>query len=499
MGFFSSTKRFIAASLFSRLVLVVALAAIIVPILAYVVSQNRAVSATAAAQGDSTTSIPTCFPTVTRNVEPLVRSLVADNVSQDDLLTLLDIMTETNFSHPSASSEALLRVIALGIRVVRPIMTAFNVTHPIELLTRLPVITKLFRTKGPLVCHRDTVPDNDQGCCYFSCSNWDWYEAKEIKAAHGMLYTAFALGIIMIVIAIVVLVKVPSERTFPNVIPYYVMVIQFVISFVMCIIHWIGKETSFCCNKANFLEATFSSGACGGTYVQTITEQYGGISLAFWWASAAFNIWLFIVFPQNVSKTNMKLLFLFESVIAWILPAFFIGVQFSLKGKDTFTLQPFCHDCMGLDEQVLYFFYILQVQIVTGLAGFFISWFIYKKYRSVEEGDVDDEIAGKVIAENEEFSYVSNRYIYYVVAIFFSLTLNLLVYSIFTLSLGDIESAIEEYFLCAAFSFNAPDACVRGGAAQYSTVLILLLWPFNVLGLALINLSYLIFTIRSQY
>ena len=64
---------------------------------------------------------------------------------------------------------------------------------------------------GPLVCHRDTVPDNDQGCCYFSCSNWDWYEAKEIKAAHGMLYTAFALGIIMIVIAIVVLVKVPSE------------------------------------------------------------------------------------------------------------------------------------------------------------------------------------------------------------------------------------------------------------------------------------------------
>ena len=110
-----------------------------------------------------------------------------------------------------------------------------------------------------------------------------------------------------------------------------------------------------------------------------ITEQYGGISLAFWWASAAFNMWLFIVFPQNVSKTNMKLLFLFESVIAWILPAFFIGVQFSLKGKDTFTLQPFCHDCMGLDEQVLYFFYILQVQIVTGLAGFFISWFIYKK------------------------------------------------------------------------------------------------------------------------
>ena len=94
---------------------------------------------------------------------------------------------------------------------------------------------------------------------------------------------------------------------------------------------------------------------------------------------------------------------------------------------------------------------------------------------------------------------MSNRYIYYVVAIFFSLTLNLLVYSIFTLSLGDIESAIEEYFLCAAFSFNAPDACVRGGAAQYSTVLILLLWPFNVLGLALINLSYLIFTIRSQY
>ena len=85
---------------------------------------------------------------MTRNVEPLVRSLVADNVSQDDLLTLLDIMTETNFSHPSASFEALSRVIALGIRVVRPIMTAFNVTHPIELLTRLPVITKLFRTKG---------------------------------------------------------------------------------------------------------------------------------------------------------------------------------------------------------------------------------------------------------------------------------------------------------------------------------------------------------------
>ena len=58
MGFFSSTKRFIAASLFSRLVLVVALAAVIVPILAYVVSQNRAVSATAAAQGDNTASIP---------------------------------------------------------------------------------------------------------------------------------------------------------------------------------------------------------------------------------------------------------------------------------------------------------------------------------------------------------------------------------------------------------------------------------------------------------
>lgn len=84
-------------------------------------------------------------------MEPLVRSLVADNVSQDDLLTLLDIMTAANFSDPLASFEALSRVTALGIRVVRPIMTAFNVTHPVELYGRLPLIVELFRTKGLLL------------------------------------------------------------------------------------------------------------------------------------------------------------------------------------------------------------------------------------------------------------------------------------------------------------------------------------------------------------
>eukprot|EP00118_Oscarella_pearsei_P015945 m.148410 g.148410 ORF g.148410 m.148410 type:complete len:504 (+) comp38497_c1_seq10:326-1837(+) len=487
----SFAKNPIVLAFVYRIFLVSSVALIVLPIVAYVVSEEGS------SEASNSTSRVTCFPSVPQVAAPLIQNLLRQNVSQEQLLGLLGVIRTRNLSQPAVLQATFS---SLGEPLIRALTVALNASNILELLQKAQQVIPLFGSKGQLLCHEDTVADLEQGCCYFSCPKWNWYSTHALNTADALLYIGFCLGIIAMIALVPVLVKIPEERKFPNVIPYYITFIHFIVckpgcfhaplltsssvlAFVMCVVRWIGREDAICCNEKNHLNAAASE-ACGGVYVQTLVEQYGGTCLTFWWAFAVFNVWLITVHQPKAQKSTItNKLFFFESVIAWILPAFLVGIQFAVKKSDSMRLQPFCHDCMGLDHQLLYFFYTMEAQIGTVSSGIFIAWLFYHRYRK-------DDVENDNTINKDDVIFTSFRYLSYISSLFFFISWNILVFCLSSFGSSDIRSALTKYFQCAADAFSS-DSCVRGGEAQYSTVLVLLLWPLNVFVLSLLSLFYL--------